>query len=151
MAGNSLQGKKLYFRISPDSGTTWYVLVCLIRQGFQGETPVTETETQCETLVGLGTSKNKFPVEGAVNTDPAAPVAGVGEASHQKLLDWYTGQDELTVQQFLPDSVTPTTPDPAFYKKQKAYLTKYNDDAPVNDIVKFTAEFTGFGVMDIAP
>lgn len=151
MASNPLQGKKIYFRISPDAGTTYYVLVCMIKSGLTLDIPVQETETQCETLVGLGTQKVKFPVEGALNTDPAAPVSGIGEASSTLLLTWATAQTSLIVQQFLPDTAVPTTPDPKFYRKMSAYLTNYKEDVPVNDIVKFTAEFSGFGTLDIAP
>jgi hypothetical protein len=149
MASNSLQGKKVYLRISPDGGTNKYVLVCLIKQGFEGDIAVNETETQCETLVGLGSNKNKFTFEAAINTSPAALVSNLGECSHQKLLEWYNAQTELTIEQFLPTVGTPLVADAAFYKSSKGYITQYKDDAPVNDIIKCSGAFSLFGTLDI--
>jgi len=150
MASNSLDGKKVYLRISPDGGTTKYVLVCLIKQGFESETSVNETETQCETLIGTGTPKRKFSFEAAINTAPAAVVSGLGECSHQKLLEWDASpKTELTIEQFLPTVGSPLVADAKFYKSSLGYLTSYKDDAPINDIIKCSGTFSLFGTLDI--
>lgn len=131
IASNVQQGEGVLAEVSEDSGTTWLKLVCLIKQGFETTRAVNKTPTQCGVQVGLGPLDNSVPLEGAINTDPAA-----GYASYSKMQEWIDDGTALMFRQVMDNDL---------YNGISCYLTDLKLDIPVDDIAKFSGTLTGFG------
>jgi hypothetical protein len=127
--------------ISADAGVTWKQLVCLNGHTFNGETPVTEEDTQCGTLSGLGSNRWSYEAEGVVDTAPV----GASQVSYEDILGYWNTQTLLLIRDQEPETVSPGT---SWYHNGSVYITSISKPAQVGSYVKFTVTFTGSGALD---
>lgn len=139
----SIQSSALLFELSSDAGVTYKTLVCATDVSVNGETGVTETETFCGNIVGLGLPKVSFDVNAVCETAPT-----VSQVSHEDVIGWWVGKTALKYRMQTPTSGTPGGD---FYLQGDCYVTNVGVATAVNDVVKFNVTFTGNGVPDVTP
>lgn len=129
-----IQGSDVLLGISTDNGATFKTVVCLTKQGNELAATVNEVETQCGPLVGIGTVKETITVEGAVNIVPVAET----HISYKELKAIVKARSAIKFEQTYAD-----TPD-VIDSEGKAYITDLKHDAPVGNVVTFTATLKVF-------
>ena len=129
-----IQGVDVLFKISTDNGENYKTVVCLTKQGNELAASVNELETQCGTLVGIGSVKETISIEGAVNIVPVAET----HLSYKDLKAIIKARQPVMYQQTYAD-----TPD-VIDSEGKAYITDLKHDAPVGNVVTFTATVKPF-------
>jgi hypothetical protein len=143
MATTTLQSNLVPIAISTDSGSTYKNIVCKKGWTFNHDTPVSEENTDCGSLVGLGANKWSFDVEGIMNTTPAST-----ELSAEDLLSIANAQTLVAIRAQYPTSGSPGTD---LYVQGSAYITNLKITNAVGSLMSFTATVSGTGALDIAP
>lgn len=134
-----LQGDDVLLEISDDNEENWYRLVCLTKQGNKFNRPIKTTSTQCGPVVGKSAAPTKsMDFEGVVNVIPDDIVNGIGYASSDKMKFWADNGTALIVRQIKGDGTD-------YINKSSAYISDYNEDIPVDDVVTFSGTFSLFG------
>lgn len=140
MAVTTLQSNLVPIKISTDDGVTLQSIVCKKSWSFNGTTSVSEEETDCGTLIGLGSNKWSFPFEGVVNTTPT----GATEVSAEDLLSIWHNQT-----QFIVYIDYPAGSGGDFYLSGDAYITDFTITNSVGSLMIFSGTITGTGTLDI--
>jgi len=140
MAVTTLQSNLVPIEYSTDSGTTYLKLVCNQSWTLNQDTSVSEEETDCGILIGIGVNKWSFDAEGVLNTTPAS-----GEASAEALQAVYAAQTLILVRTQYPASGTPGGD---LYAVGSAYITKLTISKSTGSLMKFSATFSGTGTLD---
>lgn len=143
MAVTTIQSNLIPIEISSDSGTTYKKLVCNQTWKLGQSVSVSEEETDCGTLVGLGSNKWSFDAAGVLNSTPEST-----EISHEGLNTLFAAQTLILVRAQYPASGSPGAD---LYAVGSAYITSLEVDKSTGSLMKFTATFTGNGVLDITP
>jgi hypothetical protein len=142
MAETTLQSNLVPLKISTDGGTTKKSIVCKKGFTFNHETPITEENTDCGVLIGLGSNKWSFDVEGVVNTTPTSG----SEVSYEDLLGIANAQTQIDVYLDHPSGSGTDV-----YASGDAYITNLRFTNQVGSLHTFTATITGTGTLDITP
>jgi hypothetical protein len=141
MAVTTLQSNLVPIKISIDGGTTKKSVSCKKSWSFNLDNTISEEQTDCGVLIGLGVPKWNFDVEGVVNTTP-----GSTEISAEDFLGLANNQTLFDV--FL-DYPAGTGTD--LYATGKAYLTNLKITNSVGSLMTFTGTISGTGTLDITP
>lgn len=144
MAVTTLQSNLVPIAVSSDSGTTYLNVACKKGWTFNHDTPTSEEQTDCGTLIGLGSNTWSFDVEGVVNTTPTSG----SEISAEGLVALATAQTSILVKAQYPTSGSPGTD---LYFQGAAYITNFKVDNKVGSLMTFTATIKGTGQLDITP
>jgi hypothetical protein len=133
-----VQGRTFLLKLSPDAGTTWYTLVCLIKQGLNRERPVTKQDSQCGQAKAYGEVDRNMDVECLNNLTPDAVAAGVGEASYQLVSQWFESNTLLQMEREVGDGSD-------LYQSSDCRVSKIADTEEVatNMTFSFTLELEG--------
>jgi hypothetical protein len=143
---SAVQGKLVLLELSEDDGATYLALACLLGQGWQGTRQVNTKSTQCGTNVGLGPVDGKIPWSADLETEPAAPVGGIGQCSLTKLMEWFLAGTRLKVRQQYPVDGS------VFFREGFYYITEYNEDDPVDNVITATGNLQLDGTLNtVAP
>jgi predicted secreted protein len=145
---NPLQGEDLLLKVSPDNGETWYTIVCLIKQAIEKTRNVNKTQTQCGQLIGKGVPDVTLPIEGAVNAPVPAVADDEGFASYYLLNKWFHDFTPLMFTQKLPETPANSAAIGVF-NEGKCYITDLKMDAPVDNIITFSATLMVYGTVAI--
>lgn len=137
------QGEDLLLKVSDDNGANYFTLVCLVKQGMEKTRNINKTNTQCGQQIGKGTIDRGIPVEGVIDTSIVDEAGGY--ASYKKMNEWFENFTPLIV-----DQRHPVNDGANFANKGPAYLTDLKLDAPVDNLVTWSATLTGFGAWVIA-
>jgi len=142
MAVTTLQSNLVPFYLSADSGTTYEFGVCKKGWTFNHETSTTEEETDCGTLIGLGSNKWSADFEGVLNTTPAS-----GEFGLEDVAGWATAQTQLLIKLTYPTSGGSAGGD--LYYQGAGYITNFSVSNSVGSLITFSFTFKGTGTLDI--
>ena len=140
MATTTIQSNLVPIKLSTD-GTTYKTVVCKKSWSFTGSSSVTEEETDCGTLTGLGAYKWSFDLEGVLNSTPAST-----ETSVEDMLGWSSGQTLLYVK-----AEYPVAAGTDFYMQGTCYLTDFKVTNSVGSLMTFTGTLKGTAALDITP
>lgn len=139
----AIQSVDAPLEISSDGGTTYKTVVCLESYNVNGETSVTETETYCGNIVGLGQPKVTIDVNAVCETSPT-----VTQVSHEDVAGWWVGKTALKYRIQNPSTGTPGS---NYYLQGDAYVTSKSDAFAISEVVKFSFTLTGNGIPDVTP
>jgi len=120
----------LYLR---ENGTTgeFKSVVCNEDLAISINTTIIERSTKCGVLKAPGQSSNEVPFSGVCNFAP-----GVGELSHNELLNWAIGKVKLDF--VMSDASTGGT---ILDISGPGYIGDFELQAPAEDFIAFTATF----------
>lgn len=145
MSTTTLQSNLVPIAISSDSGSTYKNVVCKKGWSFNHDTPVSEEQTDCGVLVGLGANSWSFDVEGVVNTTPD----GSTELSSEGLMALAAAQTQVLIRTQYPTSGGGAGGD--LYLQGAAYLTNLKITNQVGSLLTFSLTIKGSGTLDITP
>lgn len=139
MALTSVQFDSQAFEVSDDDGLTWATLVCLDSVTVTFASEITETATQCGTVVGVGEMKGNFDYTGVCNTTPDAD-----EVSFKDVLTWQKAKQLVQIR------CTNGSSGANWFYQFGAYFTNTTHDGTSNDVMKFSGTVTGQGEVDLS-
>lgn len=143
MATTTLQSNLVPIALSSDSGSTYKNVVCKKGWTLNHDTGTTKEETDCGTLVGVGSNDWSFDFEGVMNTTPAST-----ELSAEDILGFASAQTLLLIKAQYPTSGSPGTD---LYAQGQGYITNLKISNTVGSLMQFTFTFSGTGTLDITP
>jgi hypothetical protein len=123
------------FAISTDGGVTFKNVVCKKTWNMAGTATVIEEETDCDTLVAVGSIKTDFGFEFVLNTTPN----GATEWSADNVANMFFNKTSLVVK--LSNGTT-------YYRSASGYFSAYNESAPQGGMVNGTGTFKVSGSVD---
>ena len=135
-----VQSNLVPITLSTDSGTTYRAIVCKKGWTFNHETATTEEQTDCGTLIGLGSNSWSFDVDGIFSTDP-----GGSEIGAEELIDIAGAQTLVLVKAQYPTSGTPGA---NVYLQGSVYITNVQLVNSVGSLMNYTLTLKGSGTLD---
>lgn len=141
MAVTTLQSNLVPLNVSADGGSTYKAVVCKKSWSFNGDSSSSEEQTDCGTLLGLGSTTWGFDIEGVINTTP-----GASEVSAETMFGYWNSQTALKVKLDYPASAGTD-----LYAVGDCYLTSFKIQNTVGNLMTFTGSLKGTGALDITP
>lgn len=140
MANTQVDFNDQLVEVSLDGGTTFKTLVCL--EGFDTNftNEVTETETQCGVVTGVGETKAATNYTGTCNTTPETD-----EISFTDLLAAQVAKTIAVVR------VSQGTLGADWYYSFSARFTNLVHTGTSKDVMKFNGTCTSTGLIDLTP
>lgn len=142
MANTLLQSNLVPVALSVDGGTTYKNVVCKKAWKFTGDTPITNEDTDCGRLIGLGVFSATITMELVMNTTPSGT-----EVSAEDMLAYVVNQQLLALRIAYPGPAVGTD----IYIQGNGYLTKFDIDNKVGSLMVASATFSFTGIVDNTP
>lgn len=124
----------------PASGVNYKLIACQVSTGFSAQTAAQTTTNKCGNGYQASQPGEKswsFNIEGQVVTLAVGEVASMVNSKSLKQL-WKDGDTAFF-------RFTDAADDEDLYDEGKAWVSAYEETAPTNDVVTFTATLTGTG------
>jgi len=139
MANTQVNANDQLVEVSLDGGTTFKALVCLDGFDTSFENAVTETETQCGVVTGIGDTKAATNFTGTCNTTPETD-----ELSFKAMLAAQVAKTAAIVK------VSHGSSGADWYYSFSAYITNMTHAGTAGDVMKFTGTITSTGLIDLS-
>lgn len=135
-APNQILSSSVPVAISSDGGVTYKNVVCKKSWDYSGNATVTQEETDCGVLTGVGAIKDTYNFEFILNTTPN----GGSEWGSDAIINFFQSKTQLTIKTTV-GSIT-------YYRTLVGYITDYTETAPQGGMISAKGTFKGSGVLD---
>lgn len=141
-----IAGRVLKFKVSPDSWTSTYTLVCLMNQRMRAARSSNKQDTQCGIVTSRGSIDRTFELQFLDNATPDALAVGVGEVSYELWQSWFESDTALKFKRQSPDGSGTD-----LHQEGTIYIESIDDEAAVDGNLIVTTTVSVQGALDITP